>query len=100
MTTASVERYNDEPTVKPLSHSERYGPAMAKVGYNVEAAQKEAIQNIKDAAKISPLAKLNELLRTGDHTKKTDARSSEQVDLLRKAIDKIGGKKSPKKLKN
>jgi len=97
---AAVEKYNEEPMVLPLSHRDRYGPAMAKVGYNSEAAQKEATQNLKDGTKISPLSKFNELLRTGDHTKETDAKNAKQVDIINKAMDKIGGKQSPKKLKN
>jgi len=100
MSNAAVEKYNEEPMVLPLSHRDRYGPAMAKVGYNSEAAQKEATQNLKDGAKISPLSKLNELLRSGDNTKEAKEGNKRQVDVIRKALDKLSSKNTQKKVKN
>ena len=100
MSNAAVEKYNEEPMVLPLSHRDRYGPAMAKVGYNSEAAQKEATQNLKEGAKTSPFAKLNELLRSGDNTKEAKEGNKRQVDVIRKALDKLSSKNTQKKVKN
>ncbi|MDE1850423.1 MAG: hypothetical protein KGH54_01355 [Candidatus Micrarchaeota archaeon] len=101
MSSTSVERHGDEPTVKPLSHSERYGLLMAKAGYDQNAAQERAEQNLRDGAKISSLSLLNERLRTGDHSKEADKGNADMVKSLKDGLRGLSGsKKKPKKVKS
>ncbi|MDE1828676.1 MAG: hypothetical protein KGH65_05955, partial [Candidatus Micrarchaeota archaeon] len=65
-----------KPTEKPLSHAERYGPAikLGRLGYDAELAKKEAAKNIRDALPKPPSMKeLEERLESGDHTPQADA---------------------------